>query len=191
MAQQSGPSQPDDSHDESGEKGHAGTEFARLVYEDLRRLASAFMASERNGHTLQATALVHEAYLRLGKFRARDRDHFFRTAARTMRRVLAEAARARKAQKRNGNWAQTTLGGLSDEDQLVPTSLTPEELLDLDRSLTELSRIDMRATQVVELVAFAGFTAREAARTLGVSEGTVRRDWTFARTWLQRALTAE
>lgn len=157
-----------------------------VVYDELRGLARRQLARERPGHTLHATALVHEAYVKLsaGKsLAAVDRAHFLAIAARAMRQVLVEHARRRMADKRGGGWERTTLsdaGGTAD--------FRPEEMLALDRALDEL---DPRQRRVVEYRFFAGMEESEIAEVLEVSERTVRRDWVKARAWLYRSLYPE
>ena len=158
-------------------------ELLPLVYAELRRIAARQLRHERAGHTLQATALVHEAYLKLaaaGPPAAGDRGHFLAIAARAMRQVLVDEARRRKAAKRGGGLVSTTL---SDADQLV--DFNADDLLALDAALEEL---DERQRQVVELRFFAGMEEEEVAQVLGVSDRTVRRDWVKARAWLYRSL---
>ncbi len=148
----------------------------------MRFLARRQLARERAGHTLHATALVHEAYVKLaaGAIEASDRAHFLAIAARAMRQILVDHARRKKAQKRGGDWEVTTL---TDGSQAV--EFRPEEVLALDRALDEL---DERQRQVVELRFFGGMEEGEVATVLGVSERTVRRDWVKARAWLYRSL---
>jgi RNA polymerase sigma factor (TIGR02999 family) len=153
-----------------------------LVYEELRRLAARQMAQEKKGQTLQATALVHEAYLRLVDDRGRrweSRGHFFAAAAEAMRRVLVENARAKKRLKRGGGLAKREF----DPDLLVAPEL-PDDLLALDEALTRLAAADRQAADVVQLRVFAGLTVKEAARVLGVSPRTVDHAWAYARAWL-------
>jgi RNA polymerase sigma factor (TIGR02999 family) len=157
-----------------------------LVYEELRQLAGRQLARERAGHTLGATALVHEAYVKLsggGTCGACDRAHFLAIAGRAMRQVLVDYARRRARAKRGGGWERTTLG---DGDAAV--EFRPEEMLALDRALDEL---DPRQREIVEYRFFAGMEEREIAEVLGVSERTVRRDWVKARAWLYRSLYPE
>lgn len=165
----------------------AAERLAPQVYEELRRLAAVYLRGERPDHTLQPTALVHEAYLRLidaSRVDWCDRAHFFRTAARAMRRVLVDHARARGAEKRAGAWQRITLAGLD------PESAGPDfELLALDELLERLAVLHERHAQVVELRFFGGLTIAETAVALGVSETTVEDDWAMARAWLQRQLT--
>ena len=168
-----------------GDEG-AFDRLAPVVYGELRRLARCHMRGERPGHTLQATALAHEAFLRLidiQRVHWRDRAHFFAMASRLMRRVLVDAARARRAAKRGGGLRVSLDRALklaSDEDV---------DLVALDMALDALANVDARKTQVVELRFFGGLTLKETADVLNVSEDTVARDWDFARTWLKRELS--
>lgn len=152
------------------------------VYPVLHRMASRFMAHERPEHTLQPTALVHEAYIHM--VRARDRTwenstHFFAACARVMRHVLVDHARERRAQKRGGANARTTL-----HDETVWTRWEPEFVLALHAALEQLEAIDPRQSRVVELRHFGGLANDEIAEVLGVSQRTVKRDWLIARAWL-------
>lgn len=157
-----------------------------LVYAELRRVAGRYMNRERRDHTLQATALVNEAYLRLIDVQAvrwQNRAHFFAMAARMMRRILVDAARARDYQKRGGGAAMLSL----DEALVVP--LEPaEDLVALDEALNALARVDVRKSQVVELRFFGGLDIDETAEALHVSRDTVKRDWRVAKLWLLREL---
>jgi len=164
----------------------AAAELLPLVYEDLRELARARLAFEQPGRTLQATALVHEAYLRVVGDRDpgwQGRAHFFSAASTAMRRILVERARSRASLKRGATRtsldldAAATLGG-DDEVDVVA----------LDEALTNLAERDLRKARVVELRYFGGLTLEEIGATLGVSLATVKNDWTFARAWLHRAL---
>jgi RNA polymerase sigma factor (TIGR02999 family) len=157
-------------------------ELFDVVYAELRGLAASQLARERAGHTLQPTALVHEAWLKLhgSSLTVADRDHFVGIAARAMRQVLVDHARRRATDKRGHGWEQTTLG---TGDMSV--AFDPHELLDLDRAL---ERLDERQRRVVELRFFAGLEERDVARLLGVTERTVRRDWVKARAWLYAEL---
>jgi RNA polymerase sigma-70 factor (ECF subfamily) len=157
-----------------------------LVYDELRRLASRHLARER-GESLQPTALVHEAYLRLLDQRSvnwQNRAHFFAIAARLMRRILIDHARRRVAERRGGGAVHVTL----DEARQVSLQ-RPGELLALDEALDELAMVDARKAQVVELRFFGGLSVQETANALGVSQVTVMRDWSTARAWLHRAIT--
>ena len=156
------------------------------VYAELRRLAHHFLAGERRGHTLQATALVHEVYLRLAPRSTDawgDRRHFVGIAAHVMREILIEHARRRGRLKRGGNreqiWGPLTAPGMDDGF---------ERWEDLDRALDKLSALDSRQASVVELRYFGGLTVEETAAVLGVSAKTVKRDWSVARAWLRREL---
>jgi RNA polymerase sigma-70 factor, ECF subfamily len=157
-----------------------------LIESELRKLARTYMARERRGHTLQTSALVNEAYLRLVDaqgIRWQDRSHFFGIAARLMRRVLVDHARARGFQKRGGNAEAVELG-----DAILVSRAPDVELLDLDRALTALAAVDERKARVVEMRFFGGMTVEETAHTLNVSTDTVKRDWRLAKLWLLRAL---
>src|ERR1051326_4069683 len=161
-------------------------ELIPIVYDELRRIARRHMARERPSHTLETTALINEAYLRLVDIKRiewQDRTHFMAMAARTMRRVPIEAARARQKQKRGGGMERVTL----DEGLILAPDRAPD-VLALDDALKELEAVSPRKAQVVELRFFAGFTNAEAAHVLHVSEDTVRRDWRLARAWLFREL---
>ena len=158
-----------------------------LVYDELRRLAAARMADERADHTLDATALVHEAYLRLvGDQHFEGRGHFFAAAAEAMRRVLVDHSRNRARLKRGGGRHRIDLDRLTD-----PASATDEDLLALDDALDRLARRYPQAAEVVKLRFFAGMTLDEAAEMLGVSLRTANRQWAFARAWLAAALARE
>ena len=167
----------------NGADPQASSQILPLVYDELRELARRRMAREPAGHTLQATALVHEAYLRVrgdGDARWDGRGHFFAAAAEAMRRILVEAARRRKSGKRGGGWERITLSGLVGDDERVSDQL----LLDLDDALRELEKKDPVRSDVVKLRYFAGLTVEQAAETLGISPATVKRHWTVARAWL-------
>ena len=160
-----------------------------LVEAELRRLARGYMGRERRGHTLQVTALVNEAFLRLTdarRLRWQDRAHFLGISARLMRRVLVDHARARGYQKRGGGAQQVTL----DEALLV----SPEPAVDLvalDRALVALAAVDARKSRVIELRFFGGLSVEETADVLHVSADTVKRDWRLAKLWLLRALNGD
>jgi RNA polymerase sigma factor (TIGR02999 family) len=158
-----------------------------LVYDELRKLAAARMASEPAGQTLQPTALVHEAYLRLvgGGDRAWDsRGHFFAAAAEAMRRIVVETAR-RKKRARHGGGRQRVEFELTD----LPTRLPPDDLLALDEALGRLEQTDPVKARLVTLRYFAGMTIEQAAEALGISRVTAHRYWTFARAWLHQQMT--
>jgi RNA polymerase sigma-70 factor, ECF subfamily len=159
---------------------------APRVYAELRRLAAAYMRRERPGQTLQATALVHEAYMRLADAGApwHDERHFVGIAARSMRQILVERARARGAQKR---WAGLDRVSMSDA---LAVAADPEAALpSLDEALTRLEQIDAEQSRIVELRYFAGLSIEETADALGLSPATVKRRWALARAWLFRELS--
>jgi RNA polymerase sigma factor (TIGR02999 family) len=167
----------------------ATAELLPLVYEELRQLADRFLAAEQRGATLQPTALVHEAYLRLvGTDEAgwENRAHFFGAAARAIRRILVDRARARRAARRGG---VRPLRLDTDAPLAVPGPSL--DVLALDEALAKLATIDAQKARVVELRFFGGLSVDETADTLGVSASTVDRDWVFARTWLHRAMSDE
>lgn len=164
-------------------------ELMPLVYEELRRLAHHYLRQERADHTLQSTALVHEAYLRLAGQNPpewQNRAHFFGIAAHVMRQILVEYARGRNAAKRGGNACRLTL----DETVELPQQLDVD-VVALDKALTELSEFDAQQSRIVELRFFAGLTIEDTSEVLGVSPATVKRDWVTARAWLYRAMTGE
>ena len=157
-----------------------------LVYEELRQLAGRYMKGERSGHTLQATALVNEVYLRLidvQRVRWQNRAHFFAMAARLMRRVLVEAARSRASLKRGAGAPIVSL----DEALVVPME-PGSDLVALDEALTALAAVDSRKSQVVEMRFFGGLSLDETAEALHISRDTVKRDWKMAKLWLLREL---
>jgi RNA polymerase sigma-70 factor, ECF subfamily len=158
-----------------------------VVYDELHRIARRCMAGERAGQTLQATALVNEAFEKLIDVRRinwQNRAHFLAMAARVMRRVLVDVARARSAERRGGG--QTIVS--FDEEQHRGDPIAPE-VMRLNDALDALARLDDRKSRVVELRFFGGLTLEETAEALGVSSKTVARDWEFARAWLQREMT--
>jgi RNA polymerase sigma-70 factor, ECF subfamily len=164
-------------------------ELTGLVYERLRSLAAFYLKKEQAAHSLGATALVHEAWVRLvraGEVDWQDRAHFFALAGRLMRRILVEGARARASSKRGGGVRDQTLMNL--DDLAAPDTVRAEELCRLDEALTALSEIDPRRAQVIELRFFAGLSVDETAEVLRVSPQTVMRDWRLARAWLNREL---
>ena len=171
-----------------GDKAALG-KLMPLVYRELRRLAGHYMRRERPGHTLQASALVNEAYLRLVDYRRmqwQNRAHFFAVAAQAMRRVLVEHARSRQYAKRGG-----TAQRISLDDVAVLTDQQAAELVALDDALTSLEALDDRKARIVELRYIGGLSIEEAAETLGVSTATVERDWRSAKAWLYRAISQE
>lgn len=168
----------------------AAEQLLPLVYDELRKLAAQWLACEKPGQTLQATALVHEAYLRLVGPQSGQhwdhRGHFFSAAAEAMRRILIENARRKGRQKRAGDRKHADL----DEADLV-THVGPEELLAVDDALGELAREDAPAAELVKLRYYAGFTVEEAGQLLGMSRATAYRQWTYARAWFRCRLTRQ
>jgi RNA polymerase sigma-70 factor (ECF subfamily) len=170
-----------------GESAALG-ELVPLVHAELRRIARGCMKGERAGHSLQATALVNEAYIRLVDVRQVDwqnRAHFLAMAARVMRRVLVDLARARQADKRGGDAVRITF-----DDILIPGHTADASVIKLEDALEALAAKDERKSRVVELRFFGGLSVEETAEALQVSTKTVGRDWDFARAWLQRQMTA-
>ena len=165
----------------------AAEQLLPLVYEELRVLAARRLALEKPGQTLQATALVHDAYMRLVDVETarhwNSRGHFFAAAAEAMRRILVEAARRKGARRHGGGRRRREL---LDDDLL--TYGVSDEVLDLDAALTKLSAVDASAAELVKLRAFAGMTVEEAAGHLGISARTAKRTWAYARAWLGRAM---
>lgn len=164
--------------------------FDRLlpkVYGELRQIARHQFRGQQ-GHTLVATALVHEAYLKLehASLDWKDRNHFFAVAARAMRQVLVDYARKKGAEKRGGGYQRTTLG-----DPAFRNDLSPEDVLALDRALGRLAELNERLCRVVEMRFFAGMTEEEASTVLGVPKRTLQRDWARARAWLYKELYPE
>jgi RNA polymerase sigma factor (TIGR02999 family) len=170
----------------------AASKLLPLVYDELRKLARARMADERAGHTLQPTALVHEAYLRLvanngeGGPRCDNRGHFFFAAAEAMRRILIESARRKGSVKHGGQLARVEL---NDAD--LATTLPDDRLLAIDDALNRLADEDPQAAELVKLHFFAGFSITEAAEILGLSRSTAYAQWAYARAWLQCRVAAE
>lgn len=167
---------------------HAAGQLLPLVYDELRKLAAARIAEEAPGNTLEATALVHEAYLRLvdpdDAARWETRGHFFAAAAEAMRRILVDAARRKKREKHGGSCQRIDL------DAVQPAAPDPrDDLVALDAALTRLAVEEPQAAKLVELRHFTGLTVAEAAQALGISPRTADRLWAFARAWLHRELT--
>jgi RNA polymerase sigma factor (TIGR02999 family) len=167
----------------------SASEILPLVYDELRRLARRYMARERPGQSLQATALVHEAYLRLQKDKGhpwRNRTHFIAIAANSMRQILVERARARAASKRGGSRVRVTMG-----EDIAAAGEPSIDLLSLDEALTKLGKFDPDLARIVELRFFGGLSIEEAADAIGTSPATVKRAWSMARAWLKRELAEE
>jgi RNA polymerase sigma factor (TIGR02999 family) len=166
---------------------HAAEKLLPLVYDELRKLAAARLAHEKPGQTLEATALVHEAYLRLVDAETaqhfNSRGHFFGTAAEAMRRILVDHARRKQSKKRGGDWARVDLDNLA-----AATSEHADEVLDIDAALTGLAAADPQAAELVKLRYFAGLSNPEAAAAMGVSRRNADFLWAYARAWLLRAL---
>jgi RNA polymerase sigma factor (TIGR02999 family) len=168
---------------------HAAAQLLPLVYDELRKLAAQKLAQEKPGQTLEATALVHEAYLRLVDVEQaqhwNSRGHFFAAAAEAMRRILIEQARRKQSERRGGGRHRCDL---LDEDLIAAP--VGDELLDLDEALSRLGSTDPQAAELVKLRVFAGMTIEEIAQVQGLSPRTVKRNWTYARAWLGRELAA-
>jgi len=165
----------------------AAEQLFRIVYDELRKLAAVQMRSERAGHTLQPTALVHEAFMRLVKddqARWSNRAHFFGAAAEAMRRILVDHARARLAVRRGGDRRKVSL-----EDTPDLALDCAGEVLGVDEALTRLATIDARKARLVELRFFGGLDVEETAAVLGISTRSVKRDWSYAKAWLYREMT--
>ena len=165
----------------------ARDELLTVVYQELRRRAAAHLRRERAGHTLQPTALVHEAYLRLvtqDRVDWQNRAQFFGVASQMMRRILVDRARARHMIKRSGRWSRITL-----EEDVADARPIDVDVLDLDAALTELSTFDARKNQVAELRFFSGLSLEETAHLLDISVATVEREWQAARAWLYARMT--
>ena len=171
---------------ESGD-AQAAENLLPLVYDELRKLAAARLVSEKPGQTLQPTALVHEAYLRLVDVASaqhwNSRGHFFAAAAESMRRILVESARSKAREKRGGNWQRVDFETID-----VTTSIGPDQLVALDDALHRLAGLDRLAGELVKLRYFAGLGLDQAAAVAGVSTATAYRHWAYARAWLRSEL---
>ncbi|MFK5956374.1 MAG: sigma-70 family RNA polymerase sigma factor [Planctomycetota bacterium] len=173
-------------HDLTAGNEEAADALFPIIYEDLRRLAESYLRNERKGHTLQATALVHEAYLRLVLVEGdsiQGRSHFFRLAARAMRRLLVDHARRKSAKKRGENPVFQT-----QTDLHRPEEWNHADILELDDALDSLAQKDERKARLVELRFFGGMTIEEAADALSIGHSTAERDWAFAKAWLSKEL---
>ena len=165
---------------------NAAVELLPLVYDELRRLAAWHLAQERPGQTLQATALVHEAYLRLiGQEDPgwQGRRHFFGAAAEAMRRILVESARRKRRQKHGGQWERIDIENLE-----IPCPMPEDELLAMDEALNRLAEVDPRGAELVKLCFFVGLTQEQAAKEMNMSISTIERTWAFARAWMFREM---
>jgi RNA polymerase sigma factor (TIGR02999 family) len=165
--------------------GAALDELMPLVYDELRRLAQAYLRRESVGHTLQSTALVHEAYIRLIDQRVswQNRAHFFAIAAQSMRRILVDHARSRNAAKRGDGACRVTL-----DEGLIEAQQRDVDVIALDEALTNLAKLDPQQGQIVELRFFAGLSIEDTAEVLKISPATVKRDWAMAKAWLYREM---
>jgi RNA polymerase sigma factor (TIGR02999 family) len=165
----------------------APAQLMAIVYDELRKLAAAKMAQENPGQTLQATALVHEAYIRLVDTNQaqhwESRGHFFAAAAEAMRRILVESARGKARHKRGGDWKRVDF-----EELDIVTTVTPDQLLAIDEALVRLGAEDPLAGELVKLRLFAGLSLAQATTALGISSATAYRHWAYARAWLRTAL---
>jgi len=160
-----------------------------IVYNELRQQAARYLRREQAGHTLQTTALIHEAYVRLVDQRNvqwQNRAHFFGIAAQMMRRILVDHARTKKRAKRGGSDVKVSLA-----DATIPVQEQDLDVVALDEALTRLAEIDQQQSRVVELRFFSGLTVEETAEVMGISPATVKRDWSMAKAWLHRELSRE
>lgn len=160
-----------------------------LVYDELRKLAQGYLRGERSDHTLQATALVHEAYIRLVDWENvswQNRAHFFALAAQIMRRILVDHAREHQAQKRGGGWTRLSLEGAVSMSQQKEV-----DVVALDDALQDLERMDATQSRIVELRFFGGLTIEETAEALRISPATVKREWVLAKAWLHKTIMTE
>jgi RNA polymerase sigma factor (TIGR02999 family) len=173
----------------AGGDAQALEKLAPRVHQELHRLAGRYMAGERPNHSLQTTALINEAYIRLigwKSVRWQNRAHFFGVSARMMRRILVDEARKRRGPERRGDFSDTSL----DEAYVFRLERSPD-LLALDEALTKLAELDPRKSQIVELRFFGGLSEVETALVVGVSERTVRNEWTLAKAWLYREMSTD
>lgn len=169
---------------------HAASRLLPLVYDELRKLAARRLTNERAGQTLDATGLVHEAYLRLvgsaGGERWNSRGHFFAAAAEAMRRILVENARRKTRLKRGGQWRRVEL---AEAD--LPVRKTPDEILAIDEALSRFAEVEPQAAEIVKLRYFAGMSVEQAAEALGMSRATANRHWAYAKSWLRCEIDRE
>ena len=167
---------------------HAAEQLLPLVYKELRKLAAQRLGDEKPGQTLQPTALVHEAYIRLVDVDTapewESRGHFFAAAAEAMRRILVDAARRKASQRQGGEWQRHELS----EDDLIAAPMNQDQVLELDMALDRLRVLDAQAAELVKLRVFAGMTIDEVAQFQGVSPRTAKRSWAYSRAWLGRHL---
>ncbi len=168
---------------------HAAAELMPLVYDEFRQLAGDYLRDETRAHTLQPTALVHEAYLKLidqTRVNWQGRTHFFAVGAQAMRRILVDHARGRHRDKRGGGWHRIAL-----DEQLKVSPHRDADLLAVDEAIDKLATIDSRQAQIVELRFFGGMTVEEVAEALGVSKRTIENEWKIIRAWLRRELVGD
>lgn len=172
----------------AGDK-NASERLMPFVYDELRRLARQYLQRERSDHTLQATGLVHEAYLRLvdqSSVTWQNRAHFFGVAAKVMRRILVDHARSHRAEKRGGGREK-----LEFDEALLPSGGRSLDLIALDEALRELEQLDARQSQIVELRFFGGLTNEEISEVLDISPRTIKREWRLAKAWLRREISGD
>ena len=185
-------SEEPDSTDAIGAGKRSTAEILPSIYEELRLLAARKMANEPPGQTIGATALVHEAYLRIAKtedeVRWDNRGHFYMAAAEAMRRILIDRARRKKAIRHGGEWQRVELDSINAPAEIPDKS---EELLALDEALREFSKLDERKARLVKLRYFVGLSSAEAAEVIGISKATADRDWAYARAWLHSRVRPE
>ncbi|MEQ1764150.1 MAG: sigma-70 family RNA polymerase sigma factor [Pyrinomonadaceae bacterium] len=177
---------------QSSSEGNRGAldELLPLVYDELRRQAHRFLRRERRNHTLQTTALIHEAYLNLveqNRVRWQNREHFFAISANLMRHILVNHANARHRKKRGGSAEDLEL----DDSILIPSKSKDFDLLALDEALDRLAERDKQQAEIVELRYFGGLTIEETARVIGISPATIKRDWKLTKAWLYRELSGD
>lgn len=175
--------------DWKGDESRAAERLMPLVYDELRRLAAGYLRRERSDHTLQATGLVHEAYLRLvdqQNLTWRDRAHFFAVCAQVMRRILVDHARNHRRAKRGAGREKLELN-----EALVPAEERTVDLLALDEAMRDLTTFDLQKSRIVELRFFGGLTTGEISEVLSISERTIRREWRIAKAWLRRRVMEE
>ncbi|QQS41374.1 MAG: sigma-70 family RNA polymerase sigma factor [Acidobacteriota bacterium] len=173
----------------SGGDKAAMDELMPVVYDELRRMARRHLSSREQGRTIQTTELIHEAYLKLAGKKEKDwqnREHFFGVAAQAMRHIMVDYARSKRSEKRGGHAQRITLA-----ENLITSHQRSREIVDLDDALLRLAELDERKCRVVEMKFFGGLNFEEIARVLGVSVITVKRDWSFAKSWLLREMYRE
>ena len=185
------PDSPDSSNSPDAPDAPSASEEIAAVYNRLKRVASAQLRRERTDHTLSATGLVHEAYLKLANTHVKwhDAKHFRAIVARAMRQILVDYAHAHRAQKRGGKWTKLTLTGATIESEIEAALHNDIDVIALDEALKSLALIDPRQAKIVELRYFAGLSIADTADTLSLSPATIKREWAVARLYLKRAVT--